>query len=108
MNIEISSEVASKIINILSSLDEPYLGMRLGIQGGGCSGFQYVIAPCFETDEMDTVLEKNGLKIYVDSFSMQYLDGATIKYENNNLGQNIIISNPNSVGSCGCGNSFYT
>jgi len=107
MNIEISTEAASKINRLLSELEEPSLGMRLGIQGGGCSGFQYVIAPCFETDELDTVVVKGELKVYVDSFSIQYLDGATINYESSALGQNITITNPHATGtSCGCGNSF--
>ena len=107
MNIEISSEAAAKIHRILSELEEPCLGMRLGVQGGGCSGFQYIIGPCFETDELDSTMKQGDLTVFVDAFSIQYLDGATINYEDNALGQNITITNPNATGTCGCGHSFY-
>ena len=106
MKIEITSESASEILKIVKGLDESYLGLRLVVSGGGCSGFQYVIEPCIATDEMDTIVEKDGLKIVVDAFSIQYLDGATIGYEPNLSGPSITISNPNSTGNCGCGNSF--
>ena len=107
MNIVIDSVAATKIHKLLSELEEPCLGMRLGVQGGGCSGFQYIIAPCFETDDLDTVIKQGELFVFVDAFSLQYLDGATINYEDSALGQNITITNPNATGTCGCGHSFY-
>ena len=109
MSIEITSEAAKQSLEILKDLGDSgdlYLGLRFGIKGGGCSGFQYVIAPAQDTDEFDTIFEKDGLKVYVDSMSLQYLDGATIDYEKTITGASLIIKNPNSHTSCGCGQSF--
>lgn len=81
-------------------------GLRIFVQGGGCSGFSYGFA--WETDpaEDDFVIDKENLKFLVDSMSMQYLQGATIDYKEDLEGNNFVIQNPNAQTTCGCGSSF--
>ena len=82
--------------------------LRIFVQGGGCSGFQYG----FTFDEIksddDTVMEKNGVKLLIDPMSYQYLVGAEIDYKEDLQGAQFVIKNPNATSTCGCGSSFST
>ena len=81
-------------------------GLRVGVLPGGCSGFQYGLNIEDEPAEDDLVLESNGLKLFVDPFSMQYLGGVEIDYVTTFQGSGFTFNNPNSSGGCGCGSSF--
>jgi iron-sulfur cluster assembly accessory protein len=81
-------------------------GLRVAVMGGGCSGFQYALDFEREARPTDTVLEFDGLKVYVDPVSARYLKGTTIDYVLGMQGAGFKFSNPNAVGSCGCGSSF--
>lgn len=85
----------------------PNAAVRLGIRGGGCSGFSYVIQ--FEDDaprERDSVFEFDGVRFYVDKKSLVYLAGSTLDYEKSLMFQGFKFRNPNEATSCGCGHSF--
>jgi iron-sulfur cluster assembly protein len=75
------------------------------VRGGGCSGFQYQLA-FDEQRENDIVFESHGLKLLVDSDSLQYVRGSTIDYEESLQGAGFKVNNPNVVAACGCGSSF--
>ena len=81
-------------------------GLRVSVLPGGCSGFQYGlnIEETFEPD--DEIFDIEGIKIFIDPFSSQYLDGIEIDYTTNMMGQGFIFKNPNATGGCGCGSSF--
>ncbi len=81
-------------------------GLRVAVLPGGCSGFQYGlnIEDGPETD--DEVLDVAGVKVFVDPFSAQYLDGVEIDYVTSFMGQGFTFRNPNASGGCGCGSSF--
>ena len=81
-------------------------GLRVGVLPGGCSGFQYGLNIEDEAAEDDLVLEANGLKLFVDPFSMQYLGGVEIDFVTTFQGSGFTFNNPNSSGGCGCGSSF--
>jgi len=81
-------------------------GLRVGVLPGGCSGFQYGLNIEDEPAEDDLVLESNGLKLFVDPFSMQYLGGVEIDYVTTFQGSGFTFNNPNASGGCGCGSSF--
>ena len=80
--------------------------IRVGVEGGGCSGFSYGFTLEEEQNEDDFVIEKPGVVVLVDSMSMQYLQGATIDYKEELMGSNFTINNPNATTTCGCGSSF--
>jgi iron-sulfur cluster assembly protein len=81
-------------------------GLRVGVLPGGCSGFQYGLNIEDEAAEDDLVFESNGLRLFVDPFSMQYLGGVEIDYVTTFQGSGFTFNNPNSSGGCGCGSSF--
>jgi iron-sulfur cluster assembly protein len=91
----------------LTARGTPNAAVRLGIKGGGCSGFSYVIQ--FDDDpprERDTVYEQDGVRFYVDKKSLVYLAGSLLDYEKTLMFQGFKFRNPNEATSCGCGHSF--
>lgn len=113
MQFEITNEAAKKIETLITTTAEPdeHLCLRIHIQGGGCSGFQY----CFTFDDCINIKEddwqfshpehQNAL-VVIDLMSMQYLTGASLGYVSNIGEERFVISNPNASGTCGCGESF--
>ena len=81
-------------------------GLRVAVMGGGCSGFQYALDFDQQARETDTVLELDGLKVYVDPISARYLEGVTIDYVFGMHGAGFKFDNPRASGTCGCGSSF--
>lgn len=81
-------------------------GLRVAVLPGGCSGFQYGLNIEDEAQDDDDILESNGLRLFVDPFSGQYLDGVEIDYVTTMMGAGFTFKNPNSSGGCGCGSSF--
>ena len=105
--ITISDKGAEKVREFLASqeADVSMAGLRVGVRGGGCSGFQYQLA-FDEQRENDAVFESHGLKLLVDSESLPFVRGSTIDYEESLQGAGFKVNNPNVVAACGCGSSF--
>ena len=80
--------------------------LRMFVQGGGCSGYQYGFTFDEEIAEDDFVTENEGVKVVVDMISSQYLQGATLDYKEEKFNSQFVISNPNAKSTCGCGSSF--
>ena len=80
-------------------------GLRVGVRGGGCSGFQYALA-LDERREDDHVFDHGGISILVDPASLTYVDGSEVDYAESMMGAGFEVNNPNVVASCGCGSSF--
>src|SRR6201988_686257 len=81
-------------------------GLRVRVVPGGCSGFQYSLNIEEDSRQGDFVLDEKGVRLFVDMFSAQYLNGVEIDYVTNMMGSGFTFSNPNATGSCGCGSSF--
>ena len=81
-------------------------GLRVRVVPGGCSGFQYSLNIEEESRQGDFVLDEKGVRLFVDMFSAQYLNGVEIDYVTNVMGSGFTFTNPNATGSCGCGSSF--
>jgi len=105
--IAITDKGAEKVREFLASqqADVNVAGLRVGVRGGGCSGFQYQLA-FDEQREKDIVFESHGLKLLVDGESLQFVSGSTIDYEESLQGAGFKVNNPNVVAACGCGSSF--
>ena len=105
--IEITDKGAEKVHEFLASqqADTSVAGLRVGVRGGGCSGFQYQLA-FDEQRENDVVFESHGLKLLVDGESLQLVRGSTIDYEESLQGAGFKVENPNVIAACGCGSSF--
>jgi len=83
-------------------------GIRIGVVGGGCSGFQYSMDFESAAKDGDVVLEQSGVKLFVDPMSSMYLQGVTIDYVQGLQGAGFKFNNPNAKNTCGCGSSFST
>ena len=97
---------ASKVAALISEEGNPDLMLRVYIQGGGCSGFQYGFTFDENENEGDTKVVTGGVTLLVDPMSMQYLMGAEVDYTEGLQGAQFIIRNPNATTTCGCGSSF--
>ncbi len=84
----------------------PESGLRIRVVPGGCSGFSYSMQIEDGPRPGDEILNNEGLKVFVDTFSKQYLEGVQVDYVNSVMGSGFTFNNPNSTGSCGCGSSF--
>jgi iron-sulfur cluster assembly protein len=94
---------------VAEEMDTSIVGIRVGVRGGGCSGFAYVFDFARKIRAgRDIVMEQDGLKVVVDDRSLPYLRGATLDWEEKLIGYGFKWLNPNSKGSCGCGESFTT
>lgn len=105
--ISITDKGAEKVREFLAAqqTDIGLAGLRVGVRGGGCSGFQYQLA-FDEQREGDEVFEDHGLKLLVDGPSLPYVRGSVIDYEESLQGAGFKVNNPNVVAACGCGSSF--
>ena len=105
--IEITDKGAEKVHEFLTAqeADITLAGLRVGVRGGGCSGFQYQLA-FDEQRDSDIVFESHGLKLLVDNESLQFVRGSVIDYEESLQGAGFKVNNPNVVAACGCGSSF--
>src|SRR3989440_12360062 len=105
--IDFTSKGAEKVHEFLSAqeADVSVAGLRVGVRGGGCSGFQYQLA-FDEQRDGDIVFESHGLKLLVDRESLQFVSGSTIDYEESLQGAGFKVNNPNGVAACGCGSAF--
>ena len=106
--INVTSIAAEKISELLSEEGKPSAGLRVFVQGGGCSGFQYglMIEEGEPTVDVDRIVESNGVRLFVDPISLRYLKGAEVDFVDNNAGGGFTIKNPNAKSTCGCGSSF--
>lgn len=101
-----TDSAADKVKQLIEEEGNPELKLRVFVQGGGCSGFQYGFTFDEETNEDDTTMSKNGVTLLIDSMSYQYLVGAEIDYKEDINGAQFVIKNPNASTTCGCGSSF--
>ena len=105
--INLTNAAAEKVKGILEQEKSniPQGGLRIYVQGGGCSGFSYGMV-LDEAAEGDQVFEKEGVKVIVDPMSLRYLEGAEVDYKEDLMGGGFAIKNPNATSTCGCGHSF--
>ncbi len=97
---------ANKVKALVEEEKNPALKLRVSVDGGGCSGFQYGFAFDEKIGDDDTVIEKNGATMLVDVSSMQYLNGSEVDYLEGLEGARFVVNNPNAKSTCGCGSSF--
>ena len=101
-----SDNAARKVAQLIEEEGNADLKLRVFVQGGGCSGFQYGFTFDEVTNEDDTTMVKNGVQLLIDSMSYQYLVGAEIDYKDDLEGAQFVIKNPGATSTCGCGSSF--
>ncbi len=103
-----TSAAANKVAQLIEDEGNPDLKLRLYVQGGGCSGFQYGFTFEETVNDGDTSVVTDGVTLLIDPMSIQYLSGAEVDYSEGLQGAQFVIRNPNASTTCGCGSSFAT
>jgi iron-sulfur cluster insertion protein len=104
--LSLTEQAAAKVGALILEENDVSLKLRVYVTGGGCSGFQYGFAFDDQVAEDDLALQQHGVTLLVDSMSHQYLQGASIDFQEDLQGARFVVSNPNATATCGCGSSF--
>jgi iron-sulfur cluster assembly protein len=105
----ILTETAAREIKTIikqQELDADNVRLRVGVKGGGCSGFSYLLDLTEQQRDTDEVFDEHGIKVVCDPKSYLYLNGTTIDFKDEVMGRGFVFNNPNATSSCGCGSSF--
>ena len=105
-SLRLSENAARRVAQLKQEKNQPELMLRVYVQGGGCSGFQYGFTFDEATEDGDIEVENEGVTLLIDPMSYQYLMGAEVDYVENLQGAQFVIRNPNAATTCGCGSSF--
>lgn len=104
--VTVSESAARRLAEIVAAEGDPGMALRVAVSGGGCSGFQYGFTLDDTVNEDDVIIERDGVKVVIDSVSIDLLAGAEVDFVEELSGAAFRIRNPNAASSCGCGNSF--
>ena len=109
-NIDVTEPAADEAIDLMDQeeMDVEEAGLRLFVQQGGCAGLSYGMRFEYEPEDEDNVFEREGLRIFVDEASLQYIAGSVLDFEGGLQGEGFHVRNPNVESECGCGESFRT
>jgi len=103
------TETAAREINSIieqQGIDKEKVCLRVGVKGGGCSGFSYILDLTENVKETDEVMEQHGIRVVCDPKSLLYLGGTVVDFKDELMGRGFVFSNPNASSTCGCGSSF--
>lgn len=106
--VRLSDAAAAKLHELTAEESNPAIGLRVYVYSGGCSGFRYGMMLEDQPTAEDLTIESQGIRVYVDDQSTQYLAGSEIDYVDTLMGAGFTVNNPNAVSACGCGSSFRT
>ena len=104
--VSVTASAARRVAELIAKEGDPNLKLRVAVNGGGCSGFQYGFTFDDRQNDDNSVIERDGVKVLVNSMSLLYLTGAEIDFVEDLMGSSFQIKNPNATSSCGCGTSF--
>jgi iron-sulfur cluster assembly protein len=104
--ITVTPQALEQVKRLVAKDGRPDVFLRVGVKGGGCSGFEYVLKLDIKRTPFDIEFESDGVRILSDSKSAQFLQGSSLEYTGNLIGGGFKIENPNAARSCGCGSSF--
>jgi iron-sulfur cluster assembly accessory protein len=108
VQLTLTPQAAEQVRKVFEAEQAPQAtaGLRVGVMPGGCSGFKYALSVEDQAAQDDIIIESEGVRLFVDSFSGQYLNGVTIDYMVTMQSSGFTFENPNATGGCGCGSSF--
>ncbi len=103
----VSDRAALEIKRVMQENSVPETaGLRVGVKGGGCSGFSYMLGFDETSHDTDKIIESNGVRVFIDERSLPYIAGVTLDYQDGLSGKGFTFDNPNAKRTCGCGHSF--
>ena len=104
--IKLSDNAANRIKEIMSKAENKAIGVRIGVQSGGCAGMSYVMEYAKETRPNEEIIEDKGVKVLIDPGAIMYLLGTEMDYKKEKFSSQFVFKNPNETERCGCGESF--
>ena len=104
--IKLSQNAAERIKDIMSKADNTTIGVRVGVQSGGCAGMSYIMEYAKDIKPNEEVIEDKGVKVLIDPKAIMYLLGTEMDYKKEKLSSQFVFKNPNETERCGCGESF--
>ena len=104
--ITLSNSAANRVKEIIARAKDPAIGVRIGVESGGCAGMSYVMEYAKKTNPNDEVIEDKGVKVLIDPKAIMYLLGTEMDYKKEELSSTFVFKNPNETERCGCGESF--
>jgi len=104
--ISVTTAAAARAKRLIEQADRPVIGIRVGIDTKGCSGFAYNVEYAEDHGKFEDVVEKDGVKFFVDPMAVMYLLGSELDYQETKMESGFVFNNPNETGRCGCGESF--
>ena len=104
--IKLSDNAANRIKEIMSKAENKAIGVRIGVQSGGCAGMSYVMEYAKETRPNEEIIEDKGVKVLIDPSAIRYLLGTEMDYKKEKFSSQFVFKNPNDTERCGCGESF--
>tara|TARA_B110000285_G_C14800799_1_gene457343 strand:+ start:75 stop:407 length:333 start_codon:yes stop_codon:yes gene_type:complete len=104
--IRLSDKAANRIKEIMSNADSLTIGVRVGVQSGGCAGMSYIMEYAKEVKDNEEVIEDKGVKVLIDPNAIMYLLGTEMDYKKEKFSSQFVFKNPNETERCGCGESF--
>jgi iron-sulfur cluster assembly protein len=103
----LTDAAVTRVNQIMSEKDKPALGLKIGVRGGGCSGFTYTLEYAYEVEKLDEVIEKDGVTVLIDSNAVMFLIGTEMDFVTDKMKSGFVFKNPNEKSRCGCGESFH-
>jgi iron-sulfur cluster assembly protein len=104
--ITLSNSAAYRVKEIIASAKEPIIGVRIGVESGGCAGMSYVMEYAKKVNPNDEIIEAKGVKVLIDPKAIMYLLGTEMDYKKGEMSSTFVFKNPNETERCGCGESF--
>jgi iron-sulfur cluster assembly protein len=104
--ITLSNSAANRVKEIIANAKEPIIGVRVGVESGGCAGMSYVMEYAKKVNPNDEIIEAKGVKVLIDPKAIMYLLGTEMDYKKEELSSTFVFKNPNETERCGCGESF--
>ena len=104
--IKLSDNAANRIKEIMSNAENKAIGVRIGVQSGGCAGMSYIMEYAKETRPNEEIIEDKGVKVLIDPSAIMYLLGTEMDYKKEKFSSQFVFKNPNETERCGCGESF--
>ena len=104
--ITLSNSAANRVKEIITSAKEPIIGVRVGVESGGCAGMSYVMEYAKKVNPNDEIIEAKGVKVLIDPKAIMYLLGTEMDYIKGEMSSTFVFKNPNETERCGCGESF--
>ena len=105
--VTLTESAVARVKELVAKTDEPVMGLRIGVSARGCSGLSYSVEYANEAKRFEEVIEQEGVKVLIDPAAVMFLIGSVVDYEESRFSSGFTFKNPNAVGACGCGESFF-